>query len=170
MLAAVVGQRDLASRDRSTVQGEARDAPHDAMGILDDQSVAGRVIAKEDLESRPCPRNARVHVQCLAAQAKPEDGFHSRAIHPAGRSGVPGPTAAARVRPLRVDVAGHHVRLDLVPVEARARARVVDRIQDREELAGLVSVAQGREGDDRPNGGVRVLSAVLAHSRDVSLM
>ena len=70
---------------------------------------------------------------------------------------------------LRIDVAGHHVRLDLVAVQARAGAGVVDGVQDREELAGLVAVAERGERDHGPHRGVRVLPAVLAHARDVSL-
>ena len=45
----------------------------------------------------------------------------------------------------------------------------MDRVQDREQLRGLVAVAEHREGDHRPDGGMRVLSAVLSDPGRVSL-
>ncbi len=39
---------------------------------------------------------------------------------------------------------------------------MVDRVEDREQLHGLVAVAERREGHDRPDRAVRVLPAVLA--------
>jgi hypothetical protein len=69
------------------------------------------------------------------------------------------------VRALRIDVAGHHVGLDLVAVESGARAGVVDGVQDREELAGLVTVAERGERDHRPDGGMAVLAAVFPDTR-----
>ena len=70
---------------------------------------------------------------------------------------------------LGVDVGGHDVRLDLVPVHAGAGAGVVDRVEDGEQLAGLVAVAERGEREDRPDGAVRVLPAVLADARQISL-
>ena len=46
---------------------------------------------------------------------------------------------------------------------------MVDGVQHGEQLAGLVAVAQGREGEDRPDGAVGVLAAVLADARQVAL-
>src|SRR5207244_13439613 len=75
-------------------------------------------------------------------------------LRPAGpprRSSDLGPAAASRVRRLGVDVTRDDVRLDAIAVESRARARVVDRVQQREELAGAIAVAERREGHDRPD-------------------
>src|SRR5207302_4499287 len=69
---------------------------------------------------------------------------------------------------LGVDVGGDHVRLDLVPVDARARARAVDGVEDREELPGLVAVPERGEGHYRPHGRMGVLSAVLPYARRVA--
>ncbi len=108
-------------------------------------------------------------MQRRAAQPEAQDPLEARAVHPAGRAGVPGPSPASHVRALGVDVGGGDVGLDLVAVESRARGRVVDRVQEREELARLVAFVQLGEGDDRPDRAVRVLSAVLAHSGQIPL-
>ena len=99
--------------------------------------------------------------QRRAAQTESEDPLETRPIHPSGRAGVPGPAAAADVGGLGVDIGAGDVRFDLVAVNAGARAGVIDRVQQRKQLAGLVAVAEHREGDHRPDGAVRVLAAVL---------
>ena len=69
---------------------------------------------------------------------------------------------------LGIDVTGHHVRLDPIAIQPGARARVIDRIQEREELAGSVAVAERGERHDRPDRGVRVLAAVFPDARRVA--
>ena len=46
---------------------------------------------------------------------------------------------------------------------------MIDRVQQREQLAGLVAVAEHREGDHRPDGAVRVLAAILANAGRIAL-
>ena len=46
---------------------------------------------------------------------------------------------------------------------------MVDRVQDGEQLACFVAVAQGRESEDRPDRPVRVLAAVLPDARQITL-
>ena len=105
----------------------------------------------------------------LSSQAEAEDPLDAGAVHPARRPRVPRPAAAPHVRRHGVDVGGGDVGLDLVAMDARARAGVVDRVQDAEQLARLVAVAERREGQHRPDRRVRVLSAVLTDARQVSL-
>ena len=139
------------------------------MGILDGELVTRRVISERGLEARPRARDARVDAKRSSADAEAEDPLDARPVHPAGRSRVPGPAAAADVRRLRVDVAPRDVRLDLVAVQTRRGSRVVDRVQEREELARAIAVTERRERDDGPDRAVRVLPAVLADSRRVPL-
>ena len=73
------------------------------------------------------------------------------------------------MRHLGVDVAGDHVGLDPVAIEPSSRARVVDGVQQREQLAGTIAVAERGERHDRPDGRVRVLTAVLADARRIAL-
>jgi len=70
---------------------------------------------------------------------------------------------------LAVDVGGHHIRLDLVSVNAGGRAGVVDRVEDREQLARLVAVAEGGEGEHGPDRRMRVLATVLPDAGQVAL-
>ena len=73
------------------------------------------------------------------------------------------------MRRFGVDVGGHDIGLHLVALDPGSRAGVVDRVQDREEVARRVAVTQRRERDDRPDGGVGVLAAVLADARQIPL-
>src|SRR5262245_14526618 len=171
MRGAVIDQRqgDAPGRDLAAVDLHARDAAGDAVRVFDAHLVARAVIAERDREARPAARDAWVDEQRGAAEAKAQEPFDPRAIHPTGGAGVPGPAAAARMGRLRIDVTGHDVRLDPITIESGTRARVIDRVQEREELAGPVAVAERGERHDRPDGPVRVLPAVLAHARRIAL-
>ena len=46
---------------------------------------------------------------------------------------------------------------------------MIDRVEHREQLAGLVAVAQHREGHHRPDGAMRVLAAILANAGRIAL-
>ena len=128
-----------------------RDAAGDAARVLDRDLVARGVVAEGDLEAAATRAGCTGRDGATAPRRrKPEDPLEPGAVHPARRAGVPGPAAAPDVRRLGVDVGGDDVGLDLVAVDARARARVVDRVQDREELAGLVAVARARRRPSPP--------------------
>ena len=86
-------------------------------------SVARRAVAELDLEPRPASRDARVDREAGPLPSDPEDRLHRRLVHPAGRTGVPGPAAAADVRRLGVDVGRDHVRLDLVALRPPPASR-----------------------------------------------
>src|SRR5262249_59679423 len=90
-------------------------------------------------------------------------------VHPAGGAGVPAPSAAPKVGSLGVDIARDDVRLDAVAVEPSARARVVDGVQDREQLPRAIAVAERGECHDRPDRGVGVLATVLSDAGRVAL-
>ena len=53
-----------------------------------------------------------------------------------------GPATAADMRRDRIDIRGLHVRLDLVAFDLLRRARMVDRIDQREEFGGLIARAE----------------------------
>ena len=105
----------------------------------------------------------------MPRELEAEDPLDPGLVHPTAGARVPGPPTAAGVRRLGVDVGRHDVRLDLVAVEAGGGARVIDRVEDREQLAGLVPVAEAGECEHRPDRSVRVLAAVLAHAGHVAL-
>ena len=69
----------------------------------------------------------------------------------------------------RIDVGADDIGLDLVAMDVRARARMVDRIEHREKLGRLVAVAERRERDDRPSRGMRILAAILANAGRIAL-
>ena len=102
--------------------------------------------------------------------AQTQHALDAGAIHPARRARCTSvQPAAAGVRRARVDVAGHHVRLDLVARDVARRAGVVDRVQHVEQLGGLVAAAEPRQRHDDPDGRVRVLAAVLADAGRIPL-
>ncbi len=73
-------------------------------------------------------------------------------------------------RRLGVDVAGQRRTARPCSGGSPARVpRVVDRVEQREQLGGLVAVAQRGEGEHAPDRGVGVLAAVLAHAGQVAL-
>ena len=76
-----------------------------------------------------------------------------------------GGSAAERLARVKEDKSN----LDAIPIDAFRRARVVDRIEHVKELHRFVADAQPCQRHDRPQRGVRVLTAVLAHSRNVAL-
>src|SRR5437762_2365920 len=145
-----------------------RDPAHHPARVLHHDRVPCRVIPEGDLVRWPRARDARIEMERGAAQPEPEDRLDRGAVHPPGRPRVPGPSPAPHVRRLGIDVGGDHVRLDLVPVDARARARAVDGVEDREELPRPVAVAERGEGHHRPHGRMGALPAVLPYARRVA--
>ena len=137
--------------------------------VVDLDVVPRRADAPVDREPGPRRRNARLHRERTAVPLEAEDAFDAGAIHPARRPGVPGPATTARVFGVRVDVAVHHVWLGDVALDARGIAGVVDGIDHVEQLHDLVAVPHPRHGHDRPDRGVRVLSAVLADPWHIAL-
>src|SRR5437773_5531448 len=102
-------------------------------------------------------------------QLEAEDRLEPGAMHPAGRSRVPRPTAAPDMRLGRVDVGGDAVGLYLVALHLVGGAGVVDRVEEMEQGVGAVAIAQPREGEHRPQGAMGVLTAILANAGRIAL-
>jgi hypothetical protein len=170
MLGTVVGQGHgrLAGEERS-VDADLRDTAGDTLWVLDADPVEAVSMTVGDLEVLPIRRNTGVEPECGASLAEAENRLQARAVEPARGSGVPGPSPPSYMRRAGVDVCGYGVRLALVAMKVRPAARVVDGAQKVEELDRPASVAEHGEGDDRPDRGVGVLSAVLPDAGDVSL-
>src|SRR4051812_46405851 len=119
MQSAVVLERDsvFVLRLPPAVEEDLGDTSADASGVLDRDLVTRRVIPKRRLESGPGARDARVYAERRLLHAQTEDPFHGGSIHPARRSRVPRPAAAAHVGGFRTDVAGGDVGLRHVPVQ-----------------------------------------------------
>src|SRR6202049_1084207 len=108
----------------------AGDPLADTARIVDQDFVARGAIPEHDLQVRPALRDAWRQEQGRPLHAKSEDPFEAGPVHPAGRAGVPRPTAAPDVRRYRIDIRGDHVGLHLVAVYECARAGAVDWIEE----------------------------------------
>ena len=117
----------------------------------------------------PSARQARPDDELVAALRDAEHRLDRGTVHPRRRAGVPAPAAAADVGRRAVDVAGHHVGLDPVRLGAAGAARPVRRAQVGEVAVGGVAVAERRLRHHRPDAGVRILAAVLAHAGRIGL-
>src|SRR5439155_16904655 len=136
---------------------------------LDRDLVAGRVVPKRDLEMAPGARNAWIEAEDCPPQAESEQPLEPGSVHPRCGPGIPGPSATAHVGRLGIDVGGRHIGLHLVSMYPRTCARAVDRVQDREELVGLVAVTKRGEGHHGPDGGMRILASILANAWRITL-
>src|SRR5450432_1362604 len=112
---AVVCQRDscLNSGQRHAVEFRSDDTMSHAARVLDPYVIAGRVVSELYFEARPCFGYAGIQEQRHALQAKPEDPFEARSVHPPGRPGVPSPSAAADMGGRGIEVGASDVGLDL---------------------------------------------------------
>src|SRR5271170_6777711 len=126
------------------------------------------MVSESNFEVSPTLRDAGIDEERRAAQTKSEDPLETRQIHPSSRARVPRPAAAPYMRRLRIYVAAGDVGFYLVAMNAGARAGVIDWVQKRKQLTGLVSVTEHREGDHRPDGAMRILAAILPDARRVA--
>src|SRR6185503_17612168 len=96
----VIDQGDVRGwrRQRDPVEFHGADPTAPAQWVLDDDPVAGAVMAELDLEAVPRGGYAGVDRQPSASHPEAEDPLEAGAVHPARRSRVPGPAAAADVR------------------------------------------------------------------------
>ena len=67
-----------------------------------------------------------------------------------------------------IDVGGDDIGFDLVGGDGFRRARMVDRVDQRQQVPCAAAVAERGERHRRPDSGMRVLAAVLAHARDIA--
>ena len=72
------------------------------------------------------------------------------------------------MRRFGINVSGDDIGLDLVAVNASAGARMIDRVQQREEFAGLIAVAERGEGEHGPDRRMGILATVFADAGQVS--
>src|SRR5580692_2701283 len=135
------GDQQRISLQQFAVELDAGNTATNAMRILDGNLVPGGMVAENDFEVSPALWNAGINVQSCPTQMKSEYPLESRPIHPSGRAGVPSPAAAPNMCWFVIYVAAGNVRLNLVAVNAGTRARVIDRVQERQQLAGLVALA-----------------------------
>ena len=164
------GPHRLNDRGRGlAVEFHRCDAAVDAVWILDRDFIAGSVILEHDLKARPEFGNARGENERCRLHLEPQDRLKARPVHPARRACVPRPSAAPDVRRHRVDVGGDHIGFHFVAMHLRARARVIDGIQHREELASPIALPEACKREYRPGGGVGVLAAVLADAGRIAL-
>src|SRR6185437_3204967 len=160
----------LAGGQRLAVQLQCRHTTANAMRVFHADRVAGAAaVPVVELEAGRCFRYAGVDAQRVALLAETKDGFQPRAVQPRGRTGVPGPAAAAGQRAHRVHIGARDVGLDLVTRRRVCIIAVTDRVEEPEQLAGAVAVAQRGPGEDRPHRAVGVLAAILAHTGRVAL-
>ena len=137
--------------------------------IGDRDLITRRPDRPREGKARPPRWYAGVDPEGAAMSLQAKDALESCAVHPPGRSGVPGPPPPPIVRRMRVHIARRDVRLRLVTVDIGGRPRVVDRVQHVEELHRLVAIAEPGHRHDCPDRGMRVLPAVLAHARRITL-
>lgn len=132
--------------------------------VLVGDDVEGAAIAVAEGEGRPVGGHVRFDGEDVALFAYAEDVLDAGLVGPGGRTGVPGPAAAARVLRVAVDVGGDAVGLHFVFEYVGQRLGAVHRVDERVEEVGHVVVALFELGHDVPHGAVGVLSSVFAYS------
>src|SRR5665213_2685102 len=146
---------------RQAIELHSQDTAADAAWVLDPYVVAGGVIVKHYPKARPRFWYAWVEEQGRSLQVESENPLEASAVHPSGRAGVPGPSATSDIGGRGIEVTASDVGLDLVAVNCVGRARMIYGVQDREQLASLIAVAENGECNHRPDGAMRILTAVL---------
>src|SRR6185312_1926313 len=169
MFLVIVVEGDGALRLLDAIARDALDRPTTAAEMPDVDPIDRLAVPVLHIEPRPARWQEGGHPKAMHLEPEPEKRFRDQAVHPTRGSGVPGPTAAARVLRVGVDVRRHDVRLDLVPRDRGCLVAMMQRVQEPEELPRPFRVAHGGESHDRPNGSVRVLTAIFTDARYVSL-
>src|SRR5206468_6972445 len=130
------GKARAAGRQRHPVDLHSGDASRHPARVLDRDLVAGRVVPKRDLEMAPGARNAWIEVEDCPPQAESEQPLDPGSVHPRCGPGIPGPSAAAHVGGLGIDVGGRHIGLHLVSMyPARVLARLIGFKIEKSSLA-----------------------------------
>src|ERR1700722_20894241 len=102
------------------------------MRILHRDAVARGAKFIGDFEAGPGARNSGSARENPPPQLDSQNSLHRGAVHPPGRSRIPGPTAAADMMSGGVNIGARDIRFDLVAMNAGTGARVIDGIEDRE--------------------------------------
>src|SRR5882724_4248559 len=166
---AIVHEGDGGGIHGVAVQLGLRDPPAAVLRVGNGDVIAGAAETPDDGILGPGRGDAGIQLEARTVALEAEDALQARAVHPARGARVPRPTAAPGVGRVSVDVSGGDVRLGFVALDVRGAPRVVDGVQQVEQLHRLVPVAEPGHRHDRPHRGVRVLAAVLPHPGRVSL-
>ena len=151
------------------IQDSGSDAVSAGVGVAQRDDIMRSAKGDGHGQLGPGFRNARVQAQRLAGAGETHDPLDADAIHPAGRSGVPGPATATGMGGGGIHVRRHDIGFDLVAIGVRSGQGVIDRVQHREKVMRGVPVAKLGVGKDSPHRGMAVLTAVLAQARGVTL-
>ena len=122
-----------------------------------------------DLERCPMRWQPGRQRQGPRSHRQSQQRFHCGAVQPRRRTCVPAPAAAPRVRRRAVDVPGSHIGLQLVRSGALGLPAAVCRADRLEAGPGRFAVATERLCHQSPDGGMRILPAVLPHPRRIRL-
>ena len=169
MLTAIVQQRNLVPTNDLRIQRHLLDAAINARWIVHPNLKSRCADAVRHPIVLPMLGNARVDLQGLPHSADSQDGFESHAIHPAGGTTVPRPTAVPNVRRRAVDIRRDDIRLHRVPRDLSRRIAVVNWIEQMEHCFGAIALPQFGKCPHCPQRPMRVLSAILANAGRVSL-
>src|SRR4051812_10834309 len=103
------------------------------------------------------------HMLGIALQA--EQRFDAQAVHPTTRTSIPTPTTATHMRWRAVDISRNHIGFYLIKCSLIRSIRATDRVDHLKEAVCQVAFTSLRPGPNAPQGRVRVLSTILAHTR-----
>src|SRR5258706_890840 len=153
---------------RRTVEAGLGDPATDSVRVVHGNSIDGAAMAIRDREARPLPRDARIDMESGAPLPEAENRLEARAVEPARRARVPGPSTTSHVGWLGTDVGGHCIRLHPDPLDAGGVARMPDGVEQPEQAGSLFAFSEIGQRHDRPDRGVGVLPAVLPDPRRIS--
>src|SRR5512141_1705557 len=111
------------------------------MRISNNDVVAARATAIRHTEFGPVRWNARIHCQAVTTLRKAEYSLEPNAIHPACRSGVPGPAPAPEMAFSSVHIRSYHIRFDFVLCDRIRHVRVRHRIDHLIQLKRPVAIS-----------------------------
>src|SRR5690606_36725364 len=131
--------------------------------------VRAATVATLDAEHAPVARYPGRQDQSVSLEPAPENHLQTHPAPPARMPVVPSPAAAPELSLRGIDVCSHHVRLHLVSVHFLRRAAVRERVDHLVQLESAIAVAVHGDGKQGPERRVRVLRAILAHARQVTL-
>src|SRR5258708_491552 len=103
------------------------------------------------LKSRPCIRNTWLNHEKIPLATNAQNALDASPVHPSSGPRVPGPATAPGMRRHGIDIGGNDVGLDLVAVDLRRRACMIDWIEQRKQPDGLIAISHFRERENPPH-------------------
>src|SRR5207247_10723485 len=122
-------RNERAAREQDSVKAGPGYAPADSLRVPDREPVKRAAMTVGDLKVLPESGNARIDGERGTPLPEAENRLEARTVEPARGPGVPRPSPASHVGRFGIDVCGHGVRLDLVQVNVRATACMMDGVQ-----------------------------------------